>query len=228
MDHHQITAVMADALGFPVRYEPVDIPAFTAAMTASGRPEHLVQHLTSIAADYQNGVFAGTSNAVTAITGRPPVTVAEYVRAHRERFTAPARTPETPVATGKPMSHHTTMREALRDLLLSPGTDVADAMNRHFDPAYTHSINETWSTRAQYAAQIAQVRATLSHGTIEVHQELRQGTTYAERHTLELATADGSKQRLEVFIFGEYAPDGRFFRLHEAVFSPAAGPGQHG
>lgn len=89
------------------------------------------------------------------------------------------------------MSHHTTMREALHDLLLSPGTDVADAMDRHFDPAYSHSINGTWSTRAQYPAQVAQVRATLSDGTIEVHQELRQGTSNAERHTLELAMTDG-------------------------------------
>ena len=126
------------------------------------------------------------------------------------------------------MSDQTTMREALRDLLLGPGTDVAGAMDRHFAPAYTHTINGTPSTRAQYAAQVAQVRETLSDATVEVHQELRQGSTYAERHTLDLAMTDGSKQRLEVFIFGEYALDGRFLRLHEAVVPLTAGDGQRG
>jgi hypothetical protein len=55
-------------------------------------------------------------------------------------------------------------------------------------------------------------------GTIRVHEELRHGTVYAERHTVELATVGGGSQKMEAFAIGEYAPDGRFLRLDEAMF----------
>jgi NAD(P)H dehydrogenase (quinone) len=88
MNHHEIAAALSRALGITVRYEPVSIEAFTAALTAKGLDPHLVQHLGRIAVDYRNGVFAGTSNLVEAISGRAPATVADFARANRDAFSA--------------------------------------------------------------------------------------------------------------------------------------------
>src|SRR6266567_8394461 len=106
------------------------------------------------------------------------------------------------------MTHHTTLRDVLHDLLLDRDSDITVMMGRHLSPDYTHCVNGAWSTRADFEALVRQLRQTITGGTIRVHEKLRQGTTYAERHTLELATADGDKQEVEACAIGEYAPDG--------------------
>lgn len=86
LDHYGIADQLSDALAMPVRYEPVDIPAFAAALTAQGRSEFFVQHISSVARDYQDGIFAGENNLVEVISGHQPMSVAEYVNANRAAF----------------------------------------------------------------------------------------------------------------------------------------------
>ena len=86
LDHYGIAERLADALGIPVRYEPIDIPTYADAMTAQGRTDFFVQHISSVAQDYQDGVFAGENNLVEVITGRKPMTVADFVNANRGDF----------------------------------------------------------------------------------------------------------------------------------------------
>jgi hypothetical protein len=69
-----------------VRYEPITIPSFAAELTAQGRPEFFVQHISSVAQDYQDGIFAGENNLVEVISGHKPMTVADYVNANRAEF----------------------------------------------------------------------------------------------------------------------------------------------
>jgi uncharacterized protein YbjT (DUF2867 family) len=86
LDHYGIADKIAGALGIPVRYEPIDIGVYADAMTAQGRTDFFVQHISSVAQDYQDGVFAGENNLVEVITGRKPMTVADYVNANRAAF----------------------------------------------------------------------------------------------------------------------------------------------
>jgi NAD(P)H dehydrogenase (quinone) len=86
LDHYGIAAQLSDALGMPVRYEPIEIPAFAAGLTAQGRTEFFVQHISSVAQDYQDGIFAGENNLVEVISGHKPMTVADYVDANRAAF----------------------------------------------------------------------------------------------------------------------------------------------
>lgn len=86
LDHYQIAQKVGQTLGIPARYEPVDIPTFAAALTAQGATPFLVQHLSSVAQDYQDGIFAGTNNLVEVISGRKPMTVEDYVSAARDEF----------------------------------------------------------------------------------------------------------------------------------------------
>jgi NAD(P)H dehydrogenase (quinone) len=74
-----------------VRYEPIDIPTFAAGLTAAGASEHFVQHISNVAQDYRDGVFAGVNDLVEVIGGVKPVTVEEYVEATRSRFDASDR-----------------------------------------------------------------------------------------------------------------------------------------
>jgi hypothetical protein len=69
-----------------VRYEPVEPAAFAAALTASGLPSHLAQHICNVAVDYQNGIFAGTNNLIEVIGDRTPMTVEDYVIARKDAF----------------------------------------------------------------------------------------------------------------------------------------------
>jgi NAD(P)H dehydrogenase (quinone) len=86
LDHYQIAQKVGQTLGIPARYEPVNIPTFAAALTAQGATPSLVQHLSSVAQDYQDGIFAGTNNLVEVIGGSKPMTVEDYVSATRDEF----------------------------------------------------------------------------------------------------------------------------------------------
>jgi NAD(P)H dehydrogenase (quinone) len=86
LDHYGIARKIAETLGIPVRYEPVDIPTFADALTAQGRTDFFVQHIANVAQDYQDGVFAGQNNLVEVITGHKAMTVADFVNANRDDF----------------------------------------------------------------------------------------------------------------------------------------------
>jgi NAD(P)H dehydrogenase (quinone) len=86
LDWHEIAAKIQAALGFPVRYEPIDIPTFAAGLTAAGAPSHFVQHLSNVAQDYRDGIFSGTNNLVEVIGGTKPTTVEDYITATRALF----------------------------------------------------------------------------------------------------------------------------------------------
>jgi hypothetical protein len=55
-------------------------------MENSGQIPRFVQHIVSVAQDYQDGIFAGTNNVVEDLTGRRPLTVEQFADANRARF----------------------------------------------------------------------------------------------------------------------------------------------
>ncbi|MET0699786.1 MAG: NAD(P)H-binding protein [Mycobacterium sp.] len=91
LDHYAIAQQIGDTLGIPVRYEPIEIPEFAAVLKAQGRTDFFVQHISSVAQDYRDGIFAGENNLVEVISGHKPMSVAEYVTANRADFDRGAR-----------------------------------------------------------------------------------------------------------------------------------------
>jgi uncharacterized protein YbjT (DUF2867 family) len=91
LNWHEIAAKVAETLGIPVRYEPIDIPTFAAGLTAAGASAHFVQHISNVAQDYRDGVFSGMNNLVEVIGGNKPLTVEDYVAANRVRFDTSGR-----------------------------------------------------------------------------------------------------------------------------------------
>jgi NAD(P)H dehydrogenase (quinone) len=87
MNHYQIAEAISEALGRPVRYEPTDIPTWIDGIKARGFPEFATQHLSNVAVDYQNGIFAGNNDLVERIGGKKPTTVQQFITDHLTAFT---------------------------------------------------------------------------------------------------------------------------------------------
>ncbi|MFI9719807.1 nuclear transport factor 2 family protein [Streptomyces sp. NPDC052396] len=115
------------------------------------------------------------------------------------------------------VSTHTDARAALTDLLLTPGLDLDEAADRHFAPDYRQRTDGSWADRTEFLAHIAHLRTVVAGGSVEVHDELASGDRYADRHTMEVIKTDGSTVRMEVYLFAEFAPDGRFRRIEETT-----------
>lgn len=91
MDQAEVAAAVSEVIGRPVEYEPISIAAYRERLESAGAlPSFLIQHLCAVAQDYQDGIFAGTDVIIGRVTGRPPMTVQEFVRAHIDLFDAPA------------------------------------------------------------------------------------------------------------------------------------------
>ena len=85
LDWHEIAAKVQATLGIPVRYEPIDIRPLPRARRASASAD-FVQHISNVAQDYRDGIFAGVNNLVEVIGGVKPITVEDYVAATRPQF----------------------------------------------------------------------------------------------------------------------------------------------
>jgi len=86
LNHHEIAEKLTKTLGRPFVYKPVTIPEFRIRMENGGRNSRFVQHIVSVAQDYQDGVFSGTNDVVEDLTGRKPLTVEQFADINRARF----------------------------------------------------------------------------------------------------------------------------------------------
>ncbi|MEU4495947.1 nuclear transport factor 2 family protein [Streptomyces sp. NBC_00210] len=111
----------------------------------------------------------------------------------------------------------TDITRAINDLLFNPGLDLAEALERHFTPDYRQRTDGVWSDRTSFAQHITRLRSLIRSGHIEVHDELRDGLRYADRHTVTLSQHNGRISRTEVYLFAQLAPDGRFHRVEETT-----------
>ncbi|MCW2930779.1 MAG: NmrA family transcriptional regulator [Actinomycetia bacterium] len=86
VDYHGIAQAVSRALGIPVSYEPISVEEFADGLASLGKSPHLIQHLSNVAIDYQNGVFQGTNNLIEVIGNRSPMTVEEFVLDRKHAF----------------------------------------------------------------------------------------------------------------------------------------------
>ena len=108
--------------------------------------------------------------------------------------------------------------DAVRDLALEPTLSTAEALDRYYTPDYTHRTDGKVLDRAAFAEFVAGLRGRIARGAITVLDEVRNGSTYAERHVYDVTMTDGSRLHREIYFFAEYAPDGRFKRVSETGF----------
>jgi hypothetical protein len=111
----------------------------------------------------------------------------------------------------------TDIRAALTDLLGDPSLPLDQAIDRHFSHDYWQRTNGDWDDRAGFAAHIAHLRTIVDAISVEVLDEIIDGTRYADRHVVTIVKRDGSRVVQEVYLFGELADDGRFTRIEEST-----------
>ncbi|MFE1175725.1 nuclear transport factor 2 family protein [Streptomyces sp. NPDC058773] len=111
----------------------------------------------------------------------------------------------------------TGIEAALNDLLFSRDLTVQEAADRHFTPEYRQRTDGEWADRSEFLEHIGHLRTVVADGRVEVHEELHDGSRYADRHTAHITKKDGSAVRMEVYVFADLAPDGRFSRIEETT-----------
>ncbi|MFI9052334.1 nuclear transport factor 2 family protein [Streptomyces sp. NPDC053427] len=111
----------------------------------------------------------------------------------------------------------TDIEAALTDLLLNDEITLDEAADRHFTPDYRQRTDGEWADRTQFLDHIAHLRTLVAGGEVDVHEELYDGNKYADRHTCHLTKKDGSTVSMEVYVFADLAPDGRFRRIEETT-----------
>ncbi|MCU1641441.1 MAG: hypothetical protein JWN03_1716 [Nocardia sp.] len=113
--------------------------------------------------------------------------------------------------------NRTNVAAALTDLIFNPTLDLWEAADRHFAPDYRQRTDGHWDDRDEFLAHIAHLRTVVADGYVEVHDELYDGSRYADRHTVHVTKKDGTAVRTEVYLFADFAPDGRFRRIEEVT-----------
>ncbi|AKD55431.1 NmrA family NAD(P)-binding protein [Spirosoma radiotolerans] len=74
----EMAEVISGALGRTVAYKPVTIEQFFEINSKKPASEHFIQHVTHVAEDCVNGIFAGTNDLIEKITGNAPTTLTDF------------------------------------------------------------------------------------------------------------------------------------------------------
>ena len=111
----------------------------------------------------------------------------------------------------------TGIKAALTDLIFNRDLTVEEAADQHFTSEYRQRTDGQWDDRAASIEHTTHVRGLVAEGRVEVHDELYEGSKYADRHTVYITKKDGSTVTTEVYVFADLAPDGRFSRIEETT-----------
>jgi NAD(P)H dehydrogenase (quinone) len=88
LDQAGIAAAITEVLGRKISYKPLTIPQHRERLEKGGWPDFVIQHFCAVALDYQNGIFSGEDKIIAKLTGKPPMTVQDFVASHREALVA--------------------------------------------------------------------------------------------------------------------------------------------
>jgi NAD(P)H dehydrogenase (quinone) len=84
MDHEQMASELSQALGRKIVFQNVSIDEYCESLAAMGVSAYMVQHFEHVMEAYQRGVMSGVNDNVERLTGRKPMSVGEFARAHSD------------------------------------------------------------------------------------------------------------------------------------------------
>ena len=87
LDHY--ARAFSEALGRTIRYRDVPLAAWTDKLRELGAPSHLVGHLSVMADLHAQGRYDRMTDDLFQLTGKPPISVLEFVKLHAADFTRP-------------------------------------------------------------------------------------------------------------------------------------------
>src|ERR1700686_1592836 len=84
LDHH--ARVFSEALGRPIRYRDVPLPAWSEGLRQARYPEHVVRHLSAMAELTRQGRYDRMTDAFCKLTGEAPTNMRDFVKLHAAEF----------------------------------------------------------------------------------------------------------------------------------------------
>jgi hypothetical protein len=85
----------------------------------------------------------------------------------------------------------------------------------YFSPDYQQRTDGELVDREGFIEHMRALRTLVLTGQIEVLEVVVQGRQIADRHRVTIIKRDGSHSQVEVYLFGEFAEDGRLWRVDE-------------
>ena len=82
LDHHQVAAIINEAAGREISYQPQSEPDFLALLGKGGLPESAGQYLAMLYQLVRGGYMARVTGDVQQVTGRAPVRFAAFAAEH--------------------------------------------------------------------------------------------------------------------------------------------------
>jgi NAD(P)H dehydrogenase (quinone) len=86
LSQQEIAETVGHFLDRKIVYRPESVEQYRERLATYGVPDFIVQHFIEVAIDYQNGIFAGTGDAVKKITGQAPESLEAFLKANRDVF----------------------------------------------------------------------------------------------------------------------------------------------
>jgi uncharacterized protein YbjT (DUF2867 family) len=84
LDHY--ARVFSEALGRPIRYRDVPLPAWSEGLRRAKYPEHVVKHLSAIAELTRQGRYDRMTDTVRNLTDEEPMNMRDFVKLHAAEF----------------------------------------------------------------------------------------------------------------------------------------------
>lgn len=86
VDNHEAAAIISAASGKTVTYENIPEEALIQGVIASGAPESAAHYLAMLVGAVRNGHCAVVTTAVKDITGKDPISLEDFAKAHKASF----------------------------------------------------------------------------------------------------------------------------------------------
>ena len=83
-DHY--AHVFSEALGRPIRYRDVPLPAWVESIRQAKFPDHVVRHLSAMAELTKQGRYDRMTDTLCKLTGEAPTNMREFVKLHAAEF----------------------------------------------------------------------------------------------------------------------------------------------
>jgi uncharacterized protein YbjT (DUF2867 family) len=83
-DHY--ARVFSEALGRPILYRDVPLPAWSESLRQAGFSEHLVRHLSATAELTRQGRYDRMTDTMCKLTGEAPTNMRDFVKLHAAEF----------------------------------------------------------------------------------------------------------------------------------------------
>ena len=84
LDHY--AHVFSEALGRPIRYRDVPLPAWSEGLRQAKLPEHLVKHLSAMAELTKRGRYDRMTDTMRRLTNEVPMNMRDFVKLHAAEF----------------------------------------------------------------------------------------------------------------------------------------------